>query len=555
MVTRSYTTIERVFFLEFGCLRLFAGFLFDWPKPIALIYRLVVLLVSRYKLTTHYAKYLPVIETYPKSTQQNIKVFLGFYAFAGYLASILALYTSFKYHKLLLILLRKRFDRQYLSTNHDLRDYKTETSSISTNSSEKERQKPEQSSNRWKKTNIELFPRPKVQYYRRARIILLLNLTFNSITSYLRYRAYAMYLSQAKIPSQRNLRLVDIYPPLVFRDYALSHETYERPVIQVDSNNGLYNLIIMLWSSTCRLLQSPWFKREFSAFVSELHHMFWDIITSIMHICQTYGSLIIVLMIVSVMTDMLRFSIKYDELVPDESVTNPSKQGSKFSPTNSSRIDLEDDIVSQDGTNKSFLLSTRLLIQIREVLIMIRCLLSTEYLVLLVGDFARIMTIFCMLIDSVNRSQLLPVAINILEFGRIIYTMTMTRLGHLWLNGEVNRLRRLLDQNFLMREGELVTLPLAKIHKINKGERITLYRLAEDIESIWPTDWYSLDFKTFMKHNIILITFVATLQQLVEAGSRVNYLGYNSTNILINGTTNKWIPKNWNETLRIWLGS
>lgn len=540
---KTYTTVERIFRSEFTFLRLCGGLLFERPLPIAIAYRLIVLITFRYLITKHYAKYLPIIETYPKSTQQNIRVFLGFYTIAGYLASILAFYTGLKYHRLILVLVRKKLDCRYLDErcldwNESKRAQKMNSSSLSRSS-----RTDEESNWSTRSSIVHILSTFKPHRFRQARYLLIYNWVLNTLTSYLRYWTYTTYLAEGKIPSQRHLRVTDIYPPIVFREYVIRGDIPERPSFQPTQQNNLLDIIISSYHFAISLVSSLWFKCTVAQAINELYHFLWDMITSATHICQTYGSLILVLMITSVMTDMLRFSSRSDGICKSDFRGQASRDNSRYTLVYA-------DSRSSSTRDASLLLTTKLLIQIRDVLIILRCIISIEYLVLLCGDFARIMTVICLLIDTVNRYQTISVVMNLIEFCRIIYSMLLMRLGHDWLHKEANRFRRLLDQRFLLdEEGSRATAA------ISRGERTTLNRLTEDIESIWGTDWYSPDFGSFIKQNIILMTFVATLQQLVEAGSQVNYFANNSTgaNVATNSTSTRWIPNNRNDTLRILL--
>lgn len=63
---------------------------------------------------------------------------------------------------------------------------------------------------------------------------------------------------------------------------------------------------------------------------------------------------------------------------------------------------------------------------------------------------------------------------------------------------------------------------------ISRTEATTAYRLAREIEELWPTTWYTPDLRSYVSQNVFVFTFVATLQQLVEASAKVEYQGQHS---------------------------
>lgn len=542
-INRYKTSIEEVFRQQLDFIRVCGGLLFDWPLPIALMYKLIVFMVFRYLTATYYTRHYPLLETYPKSSQQNIKLFLGLYGIVSFIGSCVSFYTVVKYHHLILVVLRKQFCRDYLSSppkSEMARDmimheslYLSSGANLSVASSIPsllsnsfvDGHKSDRSFNL--RASNSSANKLSVCYHRHVTTMIVCNLLLNTMASYLRSYTHKSYLAKHLIPTQRHLRITDIYPPLIHWEVqAVSVETTDLSTAHDDNtlDTGLAGFVLSVPSQMLQMINTKEFAQRFGPLINELYHFVQDLIIAAMHMNQTYGHLFIVLMTTSVMSDMLRFATKQDRLDChkahyDRTITRlagyPKTLSMDLEPEQSTKSKL------CEGLSKSrFLLTTKLLIQIRDVLILLRCILSLDYLIILIADLSRIMIVVCMLTDSVQAKLFVAVVMSMFEGIRVIYTMLILRIGHEWLHNEANRIRRLLDQRILLSEGSHERLDSAWI---NKREKITVARLSEDIESTWPTDWFSPDMKTLLKHGIIIITFVTTLQQLVEAGSRLDY--------------------------------
>lgn len=330
-----------------------------------------------------------------------------------------------------------------------------------------------------------------------------------------------------------------------------------------------------------------------------LGYILFAFIEAALNINQTYGQLFIVLMVTATITDMLNYSCHHDGLISRKELDqiNSNKHDDRYkitgAPQNGEDIEVGgDEMVREkeeeeeeeeekakaeaevEGPARSHLLersgrpkrkpllTTELLVQARDVLIVLRCTMGLDYLMLLIFELARLMSIFCMFNAAITTGRVDAILLICIDYISIAFSMSLTRLGYHWLHDQVRKLKRMVDETTLLMntsantsENEKTTTlnnstysnknnnnnqtsnnssasikdhsdPLFvddNITSISQSEMITTYRLADHIEGLWPTDWFTPDLKGYLKHNIFVITFVATLQQLVEAASRFEY--------------------------------
>lgn len=251
-------------------------------------------------------------------------------------------------------------------------------------------------------------------------------------------------------------------------------------------------------------------------FIASVH-----VLHSLFNFCQTHGQTLIVLMITATITEMLKYACQHDSLVADKELTNHT---CKY------KVGKEEFKLKR----RSPLLTTDLLIQLRDVLITLRCAMSFGYLIILLFDLSRLMTTFNLINTAVSSKSFVSIVLMTLEFLLVTFSMILTRIGYHWLHSEVKKLKRYIDErNYLERNKHFIAdqrridLEKRRQSRVSQPEKITIHRLAEDIESLWPTDWFKPDFESYFTQNIIVITLVATLQQLVEASGKGDYTGNN----------------------------
>lgn len=263
----------------------------------------------------------------------------------------------------------------------------------------------------------------------------------------------------------------------------------------------------------------------------QLGKLIYEFVRAALNINQTYGQIYIVFMIVATLTDMLSYSRFHDALIEDErfnriSDIHPSRLN-RYHPGQSKATNFSGNCKKQ--SQRTRLLTNELLVQIRDVLIVIRYTSSLNYLGILIFDLTRIGSVFCQFYTAISTESLMSIILLFIQYVLIAFNMSLTGLGYHWLHGEVCNLRRFIDERNLVgcsganKAGE--EYHEQNSYGLSQSERITTCRLADDISNLWPTDWFTPDFRSYLKNNILIITLVATLQQLVEAGVKSRHNG------------------------------
>lgn len=237
---------------------------------------------------------------------------------------------------------------------------------------------------------------------------------------------------------------------------------------------------------------------------------------------QMYGHFHVGLMITAGICDMIRCAREHDNLIAIRKETNKT-----FT------VYHDDSLSTQRATTpqQQPMHCTQMLIQARDALISMRHAQSLDYLNLLVGDLVRLMTFFSWLCSSISvdsRKNLLTFVWILFEYVRLVVQTITTRVGYTWVHNEVYNLERVVEQRHLLARGELVASSSTQQQQqqqqleVSKPEVITIKRLVDDIMRLWPTDWFTPDFRNYIKNTIIVVTLIATLEQLFETSERID---------------------------------
>lgn len=252
--------------------------------------------------------------------------------------------------------------------------------------------------------------------------------------------------------------------------------------------------------------------------------MVFNALLNLLRFAQNYGYIFISLSVTSTISDMLNFAGYEDGLMEKEHKETKMVENDtivKQSDGSSSSIsDREASTISKKYRRHPSL-TTDLLIQARDVLIMLRCVLSLYYLVNLIADLMRMMSVFCILNVAVVTGRIDLCIIYIIEYLQLFFNMNISRIGHHWVHEEVNIIKRRVHEADLLVDSD-ISNSKGRNENMSLSERLTSVRLIDDIETIWPTDWFKPDIASCMRINVFVMTFVATLQQLVEGGSKID---------------------------------
>lgn len=568
------TTIEEIFRYELLFIKLCGGFLFEWPpKFIRVLYQASIILLTKVFAINYYSFQTQADDSMKRAALQNVRLFRYTYLVVSYVTVLLNFLTALKYDQLLLVIMKKRLDKRYLDkfechcqcnrNPYTMSCGSAETAVVGADGKPAAADKPTSGH------PIKEAPEPTKKQIgaRRVKIVrnlLIANVLLNALTTYLWHNA----TKSRSLPGQPLASQVANKSSLSvgFATFETSPTTTNTPInrefiepsttaVAVEAtitttmaitpleqtpnpsepSNLAFDRLHTLWAHhwqpimliASRLSQNL---LKFSFFGLNLAKLLYEFSQAALNINQTYGQLHVVLIIVATLTDMLSYSRLYDALVSDEKL----QELNNFTQCDSCRMSLDQtgSTLSNDGMrqrrpkrrSRSTLLTTELLVQIRDVLIVLRCTNSLNYLGALIYDLTRIGTIFCLFYTAIQTDSFDTVLSLFLQYILVAFSMALTGLGYHWLHQEVLNLRRFIDERNLLEysAGSEVGRRYYFVGDslISQPERITTCRLADDIGKLWPTDWFTPDFKSYLKSNILVITLVATLQQLVEAGMR-----------------------------------
>ena len=471
--TQTATKIEQVFYFELVLLKFLGGFMFfscgkspieTTKKLCFLLYRLLLIAFARFGADQIYSVHeRKLLINLHKQAEWRVNLHFILTNLCDGLALIAIITTGLRSQNLLAIILRKQFDKRYLTGGGS-------------------GGKAKQSSKR------------QVSRVTLTRLLMLTNLTISTCTGLL--REHQQFHENGHLP-----------------------QTGNSTAAAKPSGGAASKLIVKL---------------------------LYNCLFAALNVCQPYGQVFVALMIVAITTDMLRNSRLFYEQnqFPDEE--DERQVAARLGP----------------AAKISGKQTTKLLVQVRDVLFALRTATSLDYLALLVSDLSRLIASFSILNLFAQTQATDSILIAALEYVRIIFAMLTTRIGLYWLHMEIQHLRVLkerqlldlsgnnnsaaaassssLECNNLLRERgrEHATISASSSEpfqrdennrerradsfcaKSRRVETISCLRLAREIEHFWPTDWFTPDLGSLVSQNLLVITLVATLQQLAEASSR-----------------------------------
>lgn len=138
------------------------------------------------------------------------------------------------------------------------------------------------------------------------------------------------------------------------------------------------------------------------------------------------------------------------------------------------------------------------------------------------------MLVFCFFTTFVCKVYVEWIALFVAEFFRINSSMIILRLGYHWLHSQARYLKQAIierelhnpyerDQSYTSQRSEFSTNG-----SDSRQDALQIVKLATEIEDLWPTYWYAPNIRSLITQNLFVITFVATLEQLVKASRKIN---------------------------------
>lgn len=508
----EYTSIEQVYRRELNFVRLFGGLMFERPKLLNLIYRIIVMALTRYITLRYYYVYVVPSGKYSKSIYQNYRLFWYSYHVVSNLVALVTFVTGTKYHNLLLVIIKKQFDARYMK--------KSVEHLIKYGGSLMHRRSIWVEHRHGRSSRMKLI-----------RSLIIIHVVLSVLSTCLRDTNYASYGYK--------------YNPTSIAASNSTTTSRARGFLWATNDSSLASLNKTLEASHSDA--QPEFKlaSQVARRVANLMvKIVRDFISTSLNVCQANGQVFVVLMVTATITDMISYSRAFDGLIGSSAHSREDELESVDELLGAHKYQIQSNQSPSRPPNRvsNTLLTTEILIQARDVLIVLRCIMSLDYLLILILDLIRLMNVFCLFNAAVANGKYVSMILIILEYVRISLGMTLARLGYHWLHLEVRELKQLIDEKSLLNSRHHND-EHDKFHSsnhssggsnrhdkmddnlshISHSEKITVYRLASDIETLWPTDWFTPDLKGYLKNNIFVITFVATLLQLVEASSKVEY--------------------------------
>jgi len=499
--SERFTTIGQIFYYEILCIKICGGVFFtELPLILSIVYRISTIIVGKTMSYRYLVSHRHLMKVFSRATRENISLSLSGFYIASNLGLIFNFYSNIKYRRLTRVILNKRLDRSYLNgylghyVEENKRQARLTSSSNSTDGSSA--------------SGTLMIGQSKT----------VRNKSYSRIT-FARYLLVAYLAITALVANMRDYS----YERFKKRDH-------RRPNLDPDRQLRLQSTVVSFLLGLDRLasrnITSPAESDSFSTSADQLNSsqmyklihriprlsgsILLDLIRSALEIAQSSSEAIIALMVVAVMTEMLKYCLIHDGLDRRQ----PEGERLHGKPRPKSR-------------GHSSLLTTELLNQVRDVLVTLRLTTSFNYLFLLLVDLTRLMALFSIFTEVVSMGSALAIIFNTMDYLRVVFHMTLCRIGYDWLHTEVQKLRKLVEEKDMLAGSETIDYDVRKSDvrrnesNIDYSQRITIHRLAEDISSIWPTDWYTPDMKNHLRYNIFVITTVATLHQLVGGFSRV----------------------------------
>lgn len=491
------TSIEQVFKLEYSLIRFGGGFLVDSPSLKFVLYRAFVIILT--KLTSlYYDRTKAKLSVFPKISAQYVELFYTVYHCVSCATIIATVLSSIKYHNVVAIILKKRLDHLYINlggkgSSHVL----TEGIIPNVNSRGiRHRQKSFHGARRTSRIFLTKI------FFLSNLLIIILKLSFDFAPDFL------PSIWSKGINSSNELEIEAVRIKSSSSDWSKSLGTQDSSSqlrIETDSLS-IYSL----------LSQTP-------SILKLLAIITFTALLQVLSLIQNYGHAYVVLIITATISEMLNFACTFDGLCPGAEATrsfvlSPPRRSSSESSALDQRTASGSDV--SDARSRRPLLTTKLLIQVRDALIMLRCAFSLDYLMILISDLCRMTSVFSMLNTALVAGRIDLCLQFILEYLSIILNTLIARIGYHWVHVEVTLIKRSISEIGLLQSDVQSSYGDVEIPELSQSEKLTTDRLADDLFMIWPTDWFTPDITSVIRSNIFAVTFVATLQQLVEAGSK-----------------------------------
>lgn len=508
----QYTSIEQIFGFEIQIIKILGGFLPEFRakskngKYYAIIYQVSVIIISR----LNYIIYEIQDRERSKGTESSSQATWKYFRFIWYLFLIstyaiivVNFATGLKYNSSMSIVLKKRLNCGYFSK--DYFDYQNDINTDSIDHIGDERKQEHLMG-----TKIRIMGN-NCSACRQNRGLSYIKLTRYFIIAYTIGVAFSLAFHLRHPITPETFKTSGTFNTNLSNRKDIFGETYIKRFTTDNNDTNKYRLKITLAGSLDSL------NTILKLIIPIIYPVLQGSIAALVFISQTHGQILVSLMITATIAEMLRYSRNYESLVLVKKRINCVCTSREYN-------------IIQQQKSPHLLMTTKLLIQTRDVLITLRCVTSLNYLMILLFELTHLVVAVCLLNNALSSKELNGIIVSSIDYILVILSMSISRLGHHWVHSEVDKLKRYIEETNLVEMKSLskydqnlktnqdgskeTTVRLKRI------ERITMIRLADDICSLWPTDWFTPDWKSLLNINIFVVTIVATLEQLLETGER-----------------------------------
>jgi hypothetical protein len=640
----QFTSIERTCWLLIFMSKLMGGYLFECRRHRALTiaYRVALTLATKY---LRFKFFTPTLQFYdesmPKTLAVNINIFTVLYMAAVVIANVTTIYTSWRYHNIITLVMKKRLDKRYMIPLGEQMARTVE--SLAKAELEREQQRAKSSrrpsdigrvtaagrlklssawdflsalAKSWRKSATTASA-ATADFWRRFatgnQLLRLLSVT--SCTTMVRFMIVTFVFETAVLSLLRE----EYGNHLIARRLivgSLNNQTsaFVAAATTTSSTDAAqYQQLANIMSSQADFLTATndssqplrLSARRHIGYIRDYYRMdatrlIWlysthlagffglHLILSALDFFQLHSHVGLGLLITACMTDMLNRVREQNAWVVAASEVSVASGGglsgqlsrrpSRWLTADWSRADdscrtsLESLSTSStpiassaSGTTVSpppvVIQTNELLLQVRDVLTALRPALSLDYLVLTIYNLSVLVSLFGFFCVFMTTQQRTWTVITGLQCIRIVLALVLMRVTYHLLHStardiKITNQQKLVASSLSMSSstGRAAAAghrkqPLddqtpadsrrhlsasqqtqgAHQSETTNGhcctesriEIITNYRLAKEIEQIWPTDWFVPDMKSCLTQNFYVITLVATLQQLVEVRGQI----------------------------------
>lgn len=481
----AVTSIRKLMSFELLLTNLFGGFIFEGVTFLKfnIILRCTSPILAMLGDRLMFKRFYNVLAMMDPRTGQNIKIFSVLGMVANTIGRVVDLYSQIATYKIVYVLLDKRFERAQLTAG----SYRV----------------------------------PRFELARRMYIVAFI---MHFIFTYMRELCYivadlsndaALCVNQAQAhlgSAARNISANTQLTPFVIHHAPINNQAdcqmlAERNTLQIlgwliENEPGSFWLLSALSTAPLMLLE----------------------------MVQFHGSTLITFYVAAVATDLMhgalghvrRRKIQLYTCVEDDRdfcllVRNRHNDNNN----NNTGIIKTNSMNNPDGVN--FLRQT--LEHVRELLIVTRETQAMSWLVLWLRSIIHFCLLSLVYFASFEYELNFFAFMTLIGIIRRLFSMSILLLGYYWLHQEAELIRRAADTLILETKYEVDDAQLTNMSESNAtrtAELVTVRRLVEDIQTMWPTDWLRPDFQSFASANILTIVLVTTMQQLVEAAGQMN---------------------------------